>query len=1088
MTESKYIAGAGGGGGGGKGGGGSSKTPTEADDSLQSKQFANVLDLLSEGEIEGLDDGNKSIFLDDTPVEDSAGNNNFQGFTIATRNGTQTQTYIPGVFANVESETSVGVQVTNSSPVTRQITDTDVDRVRVTIQIPGLQLIEDDGDIVGTSVSISIQVQYDGGGFNTVKTDTISGKSSGAYQRDYLITLSGAFPVDIKVLRNTADSASSRLTNVTNWQSFTSIIDAKLAYPNTALVGLRFDSSEFNSIPRRKYLIRGIKVKIPSNATVDTTTHIGRLTYSGIWNGEFKSGTHFTSDPAWCLWNLLTDDRYGCGIPESSLDRYDFLAISQYCSALVDDGQGGQEPRFSCNILINQRKEVFNVIQEMTSIFRGISYYGAGSLVLMQDKPSDAQYTLGPANVVDGVFSYSGSSIRSRHTCATVAYQNYDEQGEVAFEYVEDADAVAKYGVNNKDIKAVGCYSQGQANRLGKWTLLSEQDLYETCNFAIGIDSGIVVRPGMVVDIADPLRGVARRNGRVSSATTTQITIDSNTNLLMDTSKNPTLSVVLPNGLIETRNIGTISDRVVSVPVAFSQAPAVNAPWLIQTDDIQSQQFRVVSVAESGDGVFGVSAIKYNESIYDAVEQDLNLTQRDITNITAIPTAATNLSATEFLYEEGGTVRTGVDVSWTSPIGSLSDFVVRYRLNQNNFEKITTETQSTQIKGLKAGELEVQVTPRNFGGKTGPTTSQTFTLAGKTAIPGNVQNLTLEPLNYNSARLRWDETVDLDVKVSGKVHIRHSNLTDGSATWSNSTDLIAAIAGSATEATVPLLEGEYLVKFEDDGLRKSATEASVVVDQPVSQTFFGVKVQREDQITPTPFSGSKTDTTYNSTYDALILDSAGITAGTGEYAFADTLDLEAVYSLDLERRLVARGLYPADLWDSRTANIDTWLDIDGGVVDRVNAEVYVRKTNDDPSGTPTYSAWQPLANGILKGRAFQFKAVLTSNDPAQNILVDELGYKAQFSQRTEQSTSAIASGTSAKAVTFANPFFTGTSSLGGANSALPTIGITPQNMATGDFFELSSISRTGFTVTFKNSSGTIVDRNFNYMATGFGKS
>ena len=188
----------------------------------------------------------------------------------------------------------------------------------------------------------------------------------------------------------------------------------------------------------------------------------------------------------------------------------------------------------------------------MTSIFRGISYYGAGSLVLLQDKPSHAQYTLGPANVVDGLFSYSGSSIRSRHTCATVAYQNYDEQGEVSFEYVEDADAVAKYGVNNKDIKAVGCYSQGQANRLGKWTLLSEQDLYETCNFSIGIDSSIVIRPGMVVDIADPLRGGTRRNGRVSSATTTQVTIDSDTDLSVDTSENPTLSIVLPNGLVET--------------------------------------------------------------------------------------------------------------------------------------------------------------------------------------------------------------------------------------------------------------------------------------------------------------------------------------------------------------------------------------------------------------------------------------------------------------------------------------------------------------------------------------------------------
>tara|TARA_R110002012_G_scaffold92472_1_gene224554 strand:- start:3028 stop:6285 length:3258 start_codon:yes stop_codon:yes gene_type:complete len=1085
MTESKYIAGAGG--GGGKGGGGGS-SPTESDDSLQSKQFANVLDLISEGEIQGLDDGNKSIFFDGTPLQAADGSYNFNNYAVSTRTGTQGQTYIPGVFSNVESETSVGVEVTNAASVIRQITDSDVDRVRVTIQIPSLQKIEDDGDIVGTSVSISIQVQYNGGGYSTVKTDTIAGKSSGSYQRDYLLTLTGSFPVDIKVVRNTADNSTTKLANTTNWQSFTSIIDAKLAYPNSALVGLRLGSNQFNNIPQRKYLIRGIKVAIPSNATVDTTTHLGRITYSGVWNGQFQAAT-WTNDPAWCLWDLLTNERFGCSVPESSLDRYDFFAISQYCNTLVDDGNGGQEPRFSCNLLINQRKEVYNVIQEMSSIFRGISYYGAGSLVLLQDKPSDAQYTLGPANVVDGVFTYSGSSVRSRHTCATVAYQNYDELGEVSFEYVEDADAVAKYGVNNKDIKAVGCYSQGQANRLGKWTLLSEQDLYETCNFAIGIDSGIVVRPGMVVDIADPLRGGTRRNGRISSATTTQITIDSTTELSVNMGNSPTISVVLPNGLIETRDVNTISGTAVNVTTAFSQAPATNAPWLIQTTDIQSQQFRVISVAESGDGVFGVAAIKYNESIYNAVEKDLNLTQRDISNLSDPPQAITNLSATEFLYEEGGTVRAGVDLSWSSPVANIQTFTLRYRLNSGNFQTITTQTQSTQIKGLKAGSLEVQVVGRNFIGKTGPITRQTFALQGKTAIPGNVQNLTLEPLNYNSARLRWDETVDLDVKVSGKVHIRHSNLTDGSATWSNSTDLISAIAGGATEATVPLLEGEYLVKFEDDGLRKSATEASIVVDQPVAQTFFGVKTQREDQLS-TPFSGTKTNTTYSTDagYDALILTSAGITAGTGEYAFASTLDLEAVYSLDLERRLVSRGLYPSDTWDSRTDLIDTWVDIDGATVDQVNAELYVRKTNDNPSSSPTYSAWQPLANGVLKARAFQFKAVLTTTNAAQNILVDELGYKAQMQQRTEQSTTAIASGTSAKAVTFTNAFFTGTSSLGGANSALPTIGITPQNMATGDFFELSSISRTGFTVTFKNSSGTVVDRNFNYMATGFGRS
>ena len=1089
MTESKYIAGAGGGGGGGKGGGGGGgHTPTEADDSLQSKQFANVLDLISEGEIEGLDDGNKSIFFDGTPLQAADGSYNFSDYTVVTRTGTQGQAYIPGVFSNVESETSVGVEVTNSTPVVRQITDSDVDRVRVTVQIPALRQIEDDGDIVGTSVSISIQVQYNGGGYSTVKTDTISGKSSSSYQRDYLLTLTGSFPVDIKVVRNSADSSTTRLSNITNWQSFTSIIDAKLAYPNSALIGLRLGSEQFNSIPQRKYLVRGIKVAIPSNATVDTTTHLGRITYSGVWDGTFAAAT-WTNDPAWCLWDLLTNDRYGAGIPESSLDRYDFFAISQYCNTLVDDGKGGQEPRFSCNLLINQRREVYNVIQEMSSIFRGISYYGAGSLVLLQDKPSDAQYTLGPANVVDGVFSYSGSSVRSRHTCATVAYQNYDEQGEVSFEYVEDADAVAKYGVNNKDIKAVGCYSQGQANRLGKWTLLSEQDLYETCNFAIGIDSGIVVRPGMVVDIADPLRGGTRRNGRVSSATTLQITIDSTTELSVNMGNSPTISVVLPNGLVETRDIDTISGTAVNVSTAFSQAPAANAPWLIQTTDIQSQQFRVISVAESGDGVFGVSALKYNESIYNAVEQDLNLTQRDITNISASPDAVTNISATEFLYEEGGLVRTGVDITWTSPVLNVADFVVRYRLNDNNFERIITESPSTQVKGLKSGTLELQITARSFIGKSGPITRQTFTLAGKTAIPGDVQSLTLEPLNYNSARLRWDETVDLDVKVSGKVHIRHNNLTDGSATWSNSTDLVDAIAGSSTEKTVPLLEGEYLVKFEDDGGRKSATEASIVVDQPVAQTFYGVATQREDQLS-TPFSGTKTNTTYSTDagYDALILTSAGITAGTGEYAFASTLDLEDVYSLDLERRIVSRGIYPSDTIDSRTALIDTWDDFDGAVVDFVNAELYVRKTDDDPSGTPTYSAWQPLANGVLKARAFQFKAVLTSNDPAQNVLVDELGYKAQMQQRTEGSNGFVASGTTSggKAITFGSPFFTGTTTLGGTNSALPTVTITPHNMASNDFFVVDSLSGTGFTVEFKHGSSTI-DRNFMWSATGFGK-
>ena len=415
-------------------------------------------------------------------------------------------------------------------------------------------MLKDNGDIVGHSVAIAIQIQYNGGGFNDVISDTVSGKSSAKYQRDYMITLTGAFPVDIRMVRVSSDESSTRRSSSTFFQSYTEIIDEKFRYPNSALVGLRFDSRQFGSVPSRKYLIRGIKVKIPSNATVDTTTHLGRITYSGVWDGTFQAAT-WTNDPAWCLYNLLINDRFGAGVSEDTLDRYDFFSISQYCNVLVSDGKGGQEPRFSLNMLINSRDEVYNVIQQLTAVFRGIAYYGSGSLVLLQDKPTDAQYLLGPSNVAGGTFSYSGSSQKSRHTVAVVAWQSYDTRGNVEYEYVEDHAAVAKYGLIKKDIKAIGCYSQGQAHRLGKWTLLSEQNLTETCEFAVAIESGIVVRPGMVVDIADPMRGGTRRSGRVSSATTTVITIDSTTNLSVDTAKSPTISVMMPTGLAETKSI-----------------------------------------------------------------------------------------------------------------------------------------------------------------------------------------------------------------------------------------------------------------------------------------------------------------------------------------------------------------------------------------------------------------------------------------------------------------------------------------------------------------------------------------------------
>ena len=1095
------VAGAGGG-GGGKGGGGSQSVPTEADDSLQSTQYASVLDMLCEGEIQGLDDGLKSIYLDGTPLLGPTGGNNFTGYTTDFRAGTQAQTYIAGP-QGIESENSVNVEATNSTPVVRSITDTDVDRVRVTLQLPALQIIEDDGDIIGHNVRIQLQVQYNGGGYTTVVDDTVSGKTTNSYQRDYVITLSGAFPVDVRMVRVSADESSARRQNRTFWFSYTEILDEKLRYPNSALSFLRFDSRQFNSIPTRKYLIRGIKVQLPSNATVDTTTYKGRVTYSGVWDGTFGAAT-WCADPAWCLWDLLVSTRYGAGIPISSLDRYDFYAISQYCNELVSNGFGASEPRFQAHLLLNSREEVYNVIQEFVSLFRGIAYYGAGSMVVLADKPSDPQYLLGPSNVVDGNFSYSGSSQKARHTTATVAYQTYDSLGEVEFEYVEDADAVSKYGVINKDMKAVGCYSRGQAHRLGKWALLTEQTLTETVSFSVSIESGVVMRPGMVIGIADPVKSGSRRSGRVKSATTTAITVDATVGLPTTTANAPTISVLLPTGLVETRTISSIAGAVFSVSTAFSEAPNAETVFLIETNDIRSNLFRVISVAEGDGGAFSVTALAYNASLYAAIESDLTLQFRDISNLSAVPDAPSSIQATEHLYEDGQSVLTAVELSWISPVQRVAGFRVEYRIDNNNWTQVNTTSPSTRLTGLRAGELYVQIRSVNSLNKLSTAATAQFTLVGKTAVPGNVENLTIEPISANSARLRWDQTVDLDVKTGGRVHIRHTNLTDGTGTWSNSVDLIPAKSGAATEAIVPLVEGEILVKFEDDGGRQSVAEASVIVDFPDALGRLVALSRREDADVP-PFQGNKTDVFYNEDYDALTLDGdeeldgvvdfdllpvmdfIGATTTSGIYEFNSTLDLGAPYSLDLSRFFVTRGFYPSDLMDSRIGDVDTWEDWDGGVIDSVNAKLYLRRTPDDPAGTPTWSSWQEFVNGTFLGRGFQFKAELTSSDPAQNILIDDLGYEATFQRRQDQSIGAVSSGAGTKTVTFDKAFFTGTAGLGGINAYRPSIGIVAQDMNSGDYFRVTNATSASFQVTFYNSSNAAVDRNFLWSAVGYGK-
>ena len=569
--------------------------PTRTPDTLHSRSFATLLDLISEGEIEGFATASKEgrtkgttaynnaalkdVILDDTPVLKASADStnpqttdfNFQDVTFDPRFGTSDQTKVEGIESS-SSVSAVGVTVTQSSPVTRQITNSNVDAANITITFPQLQKATDKGDLLGSSVRLKIAVQYNSGGFTDVITDTVTGRSADAYQRDYRVSFTGAFPVDIRVTRVTADSTSTGLIDAFIWTSFAEIIDDASTYANSAYASLRLDSMQFQSLPSRKYRIRGIKVRIPgagasSSGTPTVDADTGRIIYPDgyVFNGVLGAA-QWCSCPSMILLDLLTDTRYGFGnhITDISLDLFSFVTASKFANTLVDDGAGGQEARFSCNVNIQSSGEAYDLINDLAGVMRCMPIWSAGSIQLAQDSPKDASYLFNLANVTEEGFSYSGSGLKTRNTVVSVSYFNMDSR-EIDYEVYEDTAAIAKFGVIIKQVKAFACTSRGQALRLAKAILFAEQNESEVVTFATSIDSGVVVRPGSVIDIADPVRSGVRRGGRVNAATTTQITVDDTASTDLPTTNNPKLSVVLPDGTVETKDVSSISGAVITV-------------------------------------------------------------------------------------------------------------------------------------------------------------------------------------------------------------------------------------------------------------------------------------------------------------------------------------------------------------------------------------------------------------------------------------------------------------------------------------------------------------------------------------------
>lgn len=1076
----------------GSGGEEEQRPPRTDPDTLKSSAKVKIVDLLCEGEIQGLIDGRKSIYLNETPLTDPNDVVIYNDKIVAyqERTGTQTQTYIDG-FSAVENELQVGQEFRfgdgAGGSILRTISNPNIDRVRVRVSIPNLSSTSvDNGDVTGTSVTVRLDIKPDGGAFTTAVRRTVRGKASNKYEFQLEAALTGSPPWTLKVVRETPDATSQYLQNKTFVESIVEVIEAKLRYPNSALIGITVDADQFTSIPTRFYEVGLLKIKIPSNYNPVTRK------YTGVWDGNFVLSSIACDNPAWVFYDILTSERYGLAdfIAEEQVDKWALYEIARYCDAVdengdyvgVPDGFGGMEPRFTCNTLIQGREEAYTVLQNLASVFRSMVYWASGSVTVSQDAPRDASYIFNISNVVDGRFTYQGASAKARHTVALVQWNDPDDFCRAKIEYVEDADAVAKYGIIETSVVAFGCTSRGQAHRFGRWLLYTEQYESETVTFKTGLE-GAICRPGQVIKIQDPNRAGVILGGRTKEATTTTITVDQD---LTGSLAGYSISALLPNGTVEERPVTGYVGRVISVAPAFSIAPNPMGAWALKAAEIEPQTFRVVTVSEEDGGVYAVSALKHDPDKYAAIENGLVLEPKNYSVLTAAPAAPSNVRITEALYQTASEVKTKVTISWDRVNFAVS-YLVRYRIDENNWIDLPENSfVEAEILDAAPGVYTAEVTAISSLGKLSTVSTAVYEVFGKTAPPQDVSGFSMIPV-AGMAQLSWDRAPDLDVIVGGSVRIRHTPLTTGQE-WKNAVDIIPAVAGTATTAVAPLLSGTYMIKFVDSSGNYSVNERIIVTTVPDAYALNVVETINEH---PT-FSGVKSSMTIDTLEDALVLASSltvdtldfidslgsidfpGGIASSGTYDFATTVDLGSVYPARIRRLIDLQSFDIGNLIDQRVEFVDSWSDIDGDIVNDVDAQLYVRTTDDDPGGSPTWSVWRLISSGEYAARGMQFQLRMTSQNENHNGYIRQLGVVVDMADRTEN-LGPIVSGAGTYSVVYSAAFY-----------EAPAISITAVNMATGDFYQITNETESGFDIVFKNSASTNISRTFYVVAKGYG--
>jgi len=832
-------------------GGSKQRTPVESPDSLRSIAYFRILDLVSEGEIGGLVNGLQSIFLDETPLANPDGSLNFQNVHVETRTGTQDQEEVPG-YPAVENEINVGVELKQSTPWIRSLSNTSLSAVRITIGVPGLSKANtSNGDINGYSVQYKIEVQTDAGAWQLAYNGAITGKTTSKYQRSHRIDLPAAQNGwNVRVTRITANANSSAIADITTIDSYTEVIDAKLRYPNSALLGISGDAAQFSNIPSRAYDLWGRVIQVPNN--YDPLAR----SYSGVWDGSFKPA--WTDNPAWIYYDLATHPRYGLGhlVTAAQVNKWELYRIAQYCDQPVSDGKGGTEPRFTCNVFLQSASDAYKLLSDLASVFRGISFWTGGAITASADMPADPVYAYAAANVIGGQFTYAASTRKTRYTTALVTWNDPSDFYRAKVEYVEDRTGLARYGIQQATLTAFGCTSQAQAQRAGQWVLLTSRLETDTVTFKVGLD-GTVAAPGQIIRVTDPARAGKRQGGRIHDATRTVVTVDKAPEQVAAGDR---LTVMLATGASETQTITAIDGVRLSVAApGFSVQPEAEAVWVVESDTLAAQTYRVLSVTEdksSSEISYTITALQHVADKFAAIDNGAIIQIPPISSLPASTQAPpANVQLNGHVVITQGIATNVVTISWDAASGATG-YQVEWRRNDGEWVSAgRTPGLSLDVEGIYTGSYVARVRAISPGGVVSmPALSAATDILGKTGAPPVVATFTATPKVWG-IHLEWsfpagtDDTQRTEVWRSKTANLQDATKMADLAYPQNSLEIDGLAAGAAFYFWVRLVDKTGNVgTFYPDGaglLGQASTDAAdyePVITSLIEQTQLGQEI------------------------------------------------------------------------------------------------------------------------------------------------------------------------------------------------------------------------------------------------------